>query len=108
MAHNPPSVEADQAFGAQARQSWRTRAACQGHPELIRGGPGEQQRRNICFRCPVLGHCRDWALSLPPASETDDIAGGLTARQRRAIRRARLCRIETLVREDPAHEASQR
>ena len=88
MPHTKPATaRGAQALGAQARQDWRTQAACSGRPELVKGGHGENRRLAICFGCPVLAPCRSWALSLPEWGETDDIAGGLTVRQRRAWRR---------------------
>lgn len=70
----------------ETRQPWRERAACRGRPDLIRGGEGAEERRTFCFGCPVLDDCRAWALALPIGAETEEIAGGLTAYQRRSWR----------------------
>lgn len=69
---------------------WQTRAACRTadldmfHPE-----PGQPANRAkaVCARCPVLGDCREYALSLPLSSDRHGIYGGLTPDERQLIRR---------------------
>ena len=56
------------------------------HPHLESPHPrqrsaAEQRALAICYRCPVLHTCRQWALSV----EVDGVTGGLTAAQRRAF-----------------------
>ncbi|MFF9091111.1 WhiB family transcriptional regulator [Streptomyces sp. NPDC014991] len=71
--------------------NWRTWAACRGEdPELFfpisEDGASRaqiEQARRICFSCAVVHECRAWALR---NREYDGVWGGLTARQRRALR----------------------
>ncbi|MEU0255338.1 WhiB family transcriptional regulator [Streptomyces sp. NPDC006184] len=71
--------------------NWRAWAACRGEdPELFfpisEDGASLAQiekARRICFRCAVVRECRAWALR---HREDDGVWGGLTARQRRALR----------------------
>lgn len=73
---------------------WRERAACRtADPELFfptATAPGAAaQRRNreakaICGRCPVLAECLSWAMT---EGLDYGVFGGLTADERRALRR---------------------
>ena len=67
--------------------AWLTRAACRGmDPELFfpeRGEPTEPAKA-VCAGCPVRGECLDYALT---NVERFGIWGGLSERERRAIRR---------------------
>ncbi|MFJ7147054.1 WhiB family transcriptional regulator [Streptomyces sp. NPDC100445] len=71
--------------------NWRTWAACRGEdPELFFPISEEgaalaqiEQARQVCRRCAVVRECRAWALR---HREDDGVWGGLTARQRRALR----------------------
>lgn len=77
---------------------WQEHAACKHQTDTMtevidpRSEPSrpEQQRaahaRSICNRCPVLHDCRQWAMTDPDPAEWMH-AGGLTYRERRAIRR---------------------
>lgn len=74
-----------------AAPDWRHRSACRGHdPELWWADDPNHVRSqlalNICAACPVRAACRDHALD---GRETEGIWGGLTASQRRALRRDR-------------------
>lgn len=67
------------------RKCKRTRGkSCNNEPEV-------QYARSICAQCPVLEHCRRWAVL--NTSLQDGIAGGMTLQQRRALR-VRLQRTE--------------
>jgi WhiB family redox-sensing transcriptional regulator len=73
---------------AQAGE-WLARAACRGmDPELFFPDRGEstEQAKAVCAACPVRAECLDHALT---NVERFGIWGGLSERERRAIRRAR-------------------
>lgn len=71
---------------------WRTRAACRTadldmfHPE--KGQPATRAKV-VCARCPSVGDCREFALSLPLSDDRHGVYGGLTPDERQRIRRAR-------------------
>ena len=69
---------------------WRERAACRGADlDLFfpgRGEPADPARR-VCARCPVREPCLDYALR---HGITHGIWGGLTERDRRALRTRRV------------------
>ncbi|MGI8755314.1 MAG: WhiB family transcriptional regulator [Acidimicrobiales bacterium] len=71
------------------RPSWHRRAACRGvdttvfFPVL---GGNYARARAVCARCPTAGPCLAGALALDPADD-DGFRGGLTARERRELRR---------------------
>ena len=71
---------------------WRTHAACRGmDPRIFYPPRGEgsvgwaQHAKSICARCPVKAECLDDALG--PPFEPEGIRGGLTAKERRNLRR---------------------
>jgi WhiB family transcriptional regulator, redox-sensing transcriptional regulator len=68
---------------------WRDRAACRGADLSVffpgRGESAEPARR-ICANCPVRQECLEFALS---HGEVHGIWGGLTVRDRRALRTRR-------------------
>lgn len=75
-------------------EPWRHLAACDGHnteywfPEQSgatpHNNPAVRRAVQICKTCPVQTQCLEWALEKP---ETHGIWGGLTAEERRGIRR---------------------
>ncbi len=78
--------------------NWRLQAACTGRPELFFGdeaasSPAYQLRtaaaKALCGSCPVLGPCRDFAVSngIPFG-----VFGGMTEKERRAIPGAQVTR----------------
>lgn len=70
---------------------WTTRAACRGVSLNTFFGDSARdakQARWFCDRCPVTGDCLAMAESLD-GSEAHGIFGGLTGKQRTAIRQAR-------------------
>lgn len=72
-------------------QRWRLNAACSGRSlRTFFPGKGRQdvaaRAKAICADCPVRLPCAEWAI---PIEDLDGIYGGLTARQRRAIRSRR-------------------
>jgi hypothetical protein len=67
---------------------WRSRAACRGvDPDLFfplpHDGEGVDRAKAVCVVCPVRNQCLDEALRRIP----EGIAGGLTATERRRLRR---------------------
>lgn len=70
-------------------RSWVSRAACRDmDTELFYPTRGESVReaKAVCARCPVIEECLEWALAVP---EKFGIFGGLSALERRQMRRAR-------------------
>lgn len=68
---------------------WWTRAACTDvDPDLFYPERGEsaQPAKMVCARCPVRKPCLADALAMPPGLD-EGIRAGLSAKQRRAIRR---------------------
>lgn len=71
---------------------WRDLAACRDEdPELFfpvgTAGPAREQiehARAVCRRCSVIDTCLRWAVT---AGQDDGIWGGLTAEERRTLRR---------------------
>lgn len=47
-----------------------------------------QQAKGLCLGCPILGPCREWALSLPHL-RIDGVVGGMTQDERRRARQGR-------------------
>jgi len=69
---------------------WRDRAACIGaDPDLFfpQRGESAEPAREICARCPVREACLDYALR---NAITHGIWGGVSERERRALRSRRL------------------
>lgn len=77
------------AGGQQYRPRWQRHAACHGHDVAVffpvRGASIEHARA-ICSRCIVIDDCLTWSLEQP---DDHGVAGGLSARQRRAERKRR-------------------
>lgn len=84
-------------------RQWTDHAACFGHQNVMllperRGTISTRHQaaldrqiaaaKQICRRCPVQRPCRDWALSSPEPA-VDHVAGGLSPRERDAIRKRR-------------------
>jgi WhiB family redox-sensing transcriptional regulator len=64
---------------------WLAQAACRdANPELFFQEKGFSQAKEICDRCPVVSDCQAWAVQHLPWY---GIAGGMTAAERRAVRR---------------------
>lgn len=75
---------------------WMSKAACVGHGELFFDDLKKSnvtKARKICASCPVLEECRAFAI---PREDEYGVWGGLTANQRRLIRRGRL-KVESIV-----------
>ena len=67
---------------------WAEQALCaQSDPEawFPEAGEAANLAKAICARCPVLAPCRAYALGRP---ELRGVWGGLSERERRAVRRA--------------------
>ena len=73
-------------------EAWRRRAACRDlspaakdlfFPDFA-GVDNTAAAKQICACCPVRKECLDWALQ---ANETDGVWGGLSAAERKRIRR---------------------
>lgn len=68
--------------------NWKDDALCaQTDPELFFPHPGENGKRakEICARCPVIDECLAYGLQI---NDQHAIYGGLTVRERRALKRA--------------------
>ncbi len=83
-----------------ARRDWRSHAACRGmsgeifFPTAVEGPTYAAQvavAKAVCAGCPVRSECLDEALARIP----DGIAGGLTAEERRALRRPRVSTVRS-------------
>lgn len=78
----------------QLTQEWRHRAACRGQDDDLFFPVGEgrlasaqtEEAKDICGTCPVRSDCLQFALDL---DITDGVWGGLSERQRRALKRRR-------------------
>lgn len=79
--------------GQYLDETWQLEAACRGAESHLFFAPNyferkeekearEAHAKSICFACPVIGPCRDYALSI---REPHGIWGGLTEMERRAI-----------------------
>jgi len=72
-------------------RDWRQDAACADlHPDLhhpvgdtLAAQAQADVARAVCHSCPVMDECREWALD----NLADGVAGGLTEKERRTIRR---------------------
>lgn len=81
---------------------WRERAAClYEDPDLFfpigYTGPTLEQideAKAVCRRCPVVEQCLDWAVK---AGQAEGIWGGVTASERRALRRREACQAKDTV-----------
>lgn len=71
--------------------SWHADAACKEAPPDVTWFPtkrgSEGPAKAVCARCLVRDECASWVLA--QGSELDGIFGGMTARERTAIRRGR-------------------
>lgn len=56
------------------------------HPEQGHGKTVAKAAKAICSECPVMQECRDFAV---PKTELSGIWGGLTEKERRAVRKAK-------------------
>ncbi|MFG2220466.1 WhiB family transcriptional regulator [Streptomyces sp. NPDC048685] len=71
---------------------WRYNAACREEdPELFfpigNTGPAllqAEEAKAVCRRCPVMEHCRQWALD---TNQPDGVWGGLAENERRNLKR---------------------
>lgn len=76
-------------FLRNAQPAWMRRAACKGHPPEwwwpeANDNPTRDRAQGICAKCPVRADCLEYGLSRP---KEVGILGGLTERQRKALRR---------------------
>jgi WhiB family transcriptional regulator, redox-sensing transcriptional regulator len=79
------------------RPSWWADAACREHSwreffPMKEASAAGQRAKAICAGCLVLAECRSWALEKddPEAPELVGIFGGMTTRERRAMRKAQV------------------
>ena len=73
------------------REDWRQGASCAqvgGDLWFPEKGGTTLYAKRICAACPVRRQCLDEALALPNAEDQDGIRGGLSVRERRALRKA--------------------
>lgn len=71
---------------------WTGRAACRGLPTswwYPQQGDPTAPALEICATCPVLAECREWVTKDPDPLGHQGIAGGLTAKRRRQLRKQR-------------------
>lgn len=88
--------------------TWMDFAACRGEdPELFQpvgeGGPALiqiQDAKRVCFACPVMFECRDWAMTAPIEF---GVLGGLSEAERRLVKR-RAARARSRMGESRASE----
>lgn len=83
---------------------WMNSAACHGEEvELFFGPPSEREpertlreevAKSICYRCPVMADCREYALVYPQKG----VWGGLNADERKTERRRQMRRTATVER----------
>ncbi len=69
------------------RPRWMAKAACRGQPVdtfFPARGESASPARDLCAGCPVRVQCFDFAMADP---ELDGCWGGMTARERAALRR---------------------
>lgn len=79
---------------AKAVNDWRESALCRDEdPELFypigESGPAIlqiEQAKAVCYRCPVIEECLEWALG---SGEEHGVCGGASESERRALRRER-------------------
>lgn len=84
---------------SQREEDWRDSAACrETDPEIFFAssltGEGKADIRHakvICFACPVMQECGQWALD---SREPFGVYGGMTQEERRAILRRRGIRVD--------------
>lgn len=74
-----------------AAQEWKPDAACRGmSPELFFTERGEnfdnREAKAVCAGCRVRAECLEYAMSAP---EREGVWGGLSAKERRTLRRTR-------------------
>lgn len=70
---------------AVLHQPWRHQAACKGRTALMfPDTPAVNEAKAVCRSCPVRAECADYALT---HNEPDGIWGGMSARERRRIRK---------------------
>lgn len=87
-----PSTVQLQAAVQEARAPWRDHAACRGLADLMdpprptRTTQEIQAAKDVCWACPVMWDCRDWARSLPESLDTTAVLGGLTEPERTRFR----------------------
>lgn len=80
-------------------ETWRDRAVCREvDPELFHPPRGSSAfpAKRVCAGCTVVADCLNEALSYP-ASEDFGIRGGLSERERKALRRQRAGRLAPVV-----------
>lgn len=68
------------------RKEWTSRAACTGQWTVMEG-PDESRGKAVCSGCPVVAECAAWVMSLRSFEQPDGIVGGMSARDRKRVRR---------------------
>ena len=79
-----------QAFNSESPRAWQARANCMGvDPELFfpERGSSTREAKEVCRGCVVRSECLEFAIA---NSEKFGIWGGMSERERRRVRRARL------------------
>ena len=73
-------------------RSWMEKASCRGiSPNLFHSEFGDYPTRRTCGvdPCPVRDQCLEYAMSLPPRTDTHGVYGGKTHKQRVGLRSIR-------------------
>jgi len=79
-----------QGLAGAGEQAWQARANCMGvDPELFfpERGSSTREAKEVCHGCVVASECLDFAIA---NSEKFGIWGGMSERERRRVRRARV------------------
>ncbi|PZU01555.1 MAG: hypothetical protein DI630_12075 [Gordonia sp. (in: high G+C Gram-positive bacteria)] len=92
LASSPPNLP----LGVGRNWVWQQEASCRNHPKDLffppdivgrrRSRTEEARAKQICSDCPVLHHCRDYALQAP---EAYGIWGAMTPQERARVLLAR-------------------
>lgn len=71
--------------------AWQDRAACAqigGDLWFPDQGGTTKHIKKVCATCPVKQECLDYALAMAPEDDRHGVYGGLSERERRALRKA--------------------
>lgn len=77
-------------LAACRNMQWTFDQACdalESNSERRRRTPAVQAAKTVCKDCPVLGSCREWALTLTDTEDQHGILGGWVPQERRTMRR---------------------
>lgn len=77
--------------GAAGMGDWDLLGLCRDNPNAMAYSdtPGIWRARDLCRECPVWTPCRAWALGISDRDDEEIVIGGLSLRERNAIRKQR-------------------